>query len=121
MHQCIIRTPERIERLVMSEQPLVGGAALICPGIGATIIRIIITCYSDFIAVIDGWRAWNSKLNEGGDALTLFAFSHISSVKFFFSSCFLSRSQRPKNALCIVAVQQVHQRVISGIGIILAN
>src|SRR5688572_6572940 len=105
----------------MSEQALIWNAALICPRIGSTIVWIIIAGYTNFIAVIDSGSTRNSELYEGGDTLAPLPFRHIRCIELFLGSCLLPRSQRPKNTLGIVAIQQVHQGVVGSIRIILAN
>ena len=118
--QHILILPAVVERLIMLEETD-RVFALSSRRDGAAVIGVIVAGHADLIAVIDGRSAGHGELDQRSELLALLACRHVGGVEFLVGGGFLPGRQRPEQALGVVAVEQVHQRVVGGIRIILTD
>ena len=114
------RPPQRGERLVVGEQRRVGRAAEVGPRVCAPVVGIVVAGDAHLVAVVHGRRAGHGELDERREPDPLLARGHVRGVLLARGGGLGARRERPQEALRVVAVEQVHERVVGGVRVVLA-
>ena len=92
--------------------------AAIRPWIRPAIVGIIAAGEPDLIAVIDGWSTGDRKLDQGRKLNATLTLGEIGDIKFLVRSGIGPRREDPQQPSGVMAVEQVHHRVVGRVGIV---
>ena len=107
------------ERLVVRQQLVVGVSAQVGPGIGAPVVGIVVAGQTNLVAVVDHRRAGHRELDQRRQLNAPHPLGQVVRVELTPGRRLVARGERPQHPLCVVAVEQVEQRVVGGRGVIL--
>ncbi len=107
--------------LVVGQHGRVAAGVGAVPGEGAPVVGVIVAGHGDLVAVVDGRRAGGRHLHHRGQLQQRLALGQISSVELALFAVALAGGHQPQDALRVVATQDVHHRVVAGVGVVLTD